>query len=120
MNVGEVLDCVCEGVVRRRVRSYKMNVESSRSYVVFIVYVECYFGVLCVNGGGDCDDDVGVFCDDFGDVEIMCGKMIFVDLVGSECLKYSGSEDVGSRETSLINKSFFVFGKVILIFVDEL
>ena len=118
-NAGEALDCVREGAARRRVRSHKMNAESSRSHAVLTVHVERYFGAPRANGGGDRDDDVGASCDDSGDVEITRGKMTFVDLAGSERLKHSGSEDAGSRETSLINKSLFALGKVISILADE-
>lgn len=116
-NAGEALDCVREGAARRRVRSHKMNAESSRSHAVLTVHVERHFETPRANGGGDHDDDGGASCD--GDVEITRGKMTFVDLAGSERLKHSGSEEAGSRETSLINKSLFALGKVISILADE-
>ena len=40
------------------------------------------------------------------------GKICFVDLAGSERLKDSKSEGVMLKETTNINKSLFVLGKV--------
>ena len=53
-----------EGAARRRVRSHKMNAESSRSHAVLTVHVERHFGAPRANGGGDRDDDGGASCDD--------------------------------------------------------
>ena len=43
---------------------------------------------------------------------VLPGKICFVDLAGSERLKDSKSEGVMLKETTNINKSLFVLGKV--------
>jgi hypothetical protein len=117
-NAGEALDCVREAAARRRVRSHNMNAESSRSHAVLTVHVERHFETPRARGDVDHDAD-GDARDDRRDVQITRGKMTFVDLAGSERLKHSGSEDAGSRETSLINKSLFALGKVMSILADD-
>ena len=101
----EALAIVLDGTARRRVRAHNLNASSSRSHAVLTVHVERHFeesnaphNVRCIRG-----------------------KMTFVDLAGSERLKQSGSgsEDVATRETSLINKSLFALGKVIATLADE-
>ncbi|CEF99061.1 P-loop containing nucleoside triphosphate hydrolase [Ostreococcus tauri] len=105
----EALDLVHLGAARRQVRAHNLNASSSRSHAVLTVHVDRHFNV-----GGDDDGAAGN-----DSVRCVRGKMTFVDLAGSERLKLSGSEDIATRETSLINKSLFALGKVIATLAEE-
>lgn len=55
------------------------------------------------------DRDTGVLCE-----AVRYGRVLFVDLAGSENLKTSGTSDsVTLKETGSINKSLFTLGSVI-------
>ncbi|GAB5361717.1 hypothetical protein AAMO2058_000736800 [Amorphochlora amoebiformis] len=81
-----------EGHKNRTVRSHALNLASSRSHSIFTVYVDVF----------DRDKD-----------STIRGKISFIDLAGSENVKYSHAEGVTLKETNNINKSLFTLGKVI-------
>lgn len=81
------------GNKRRKQRSHFLNAESSRSHAILTMYLH----------------EEGIPSD-----TLVCSKINFVDLAGSERLKESGSDDdISIKETSNINKSLFLLGKVI-------
>jgi hypothetical protein len=88
-----MLEVVHTGMQHRHVGSHQLNMESSRSHSLMIIYC----------------DVVGAA----GAAPLRRGKICFVDLAGSERLKDSKSEGAMLKETTNINKSLFVLGKVI-------
>lgn len=93
----EDLMCIAaEGHRNRHVASHQMNQDSSRSHSIFTIHVE---------GQGT---EQGIAPRN--------GKLVFVDLAGSENLKSSQSTSV--KETSSINKSLFSLGSVIAALGD--
>jgi len=85
----------------RSVAAHQLNRDSSRSHMLFTVYVDSMVK------GAD------------GHITTRHGKITFVDLAGSERLKESKSEGATLRETGAINKSLFTLGKVIASLCDR-
>ena len=81
-----------EGNNNRKRASHNLNVDSSRSHVIFTMYFERR---------------------DEPDAPPKLGRIHFVDLAGSEKLKDSESTGVHGDETKSINKSLFALGNVI-------
>lgn len=87
-----------QGHTRRSVSSHQMNADSSRSHALVTVQIE-------MRAPGST-------------TPIRVGKIIFVDLAGSENLKAVGSSGVSTRETGQINKSLFALSTCIAILGD--
>lgn len=94
-NAEDAIAVVNEGVRNRKVGSHNLNSESSRSHSIFIVDVDC-FGT-----------------ENNGERFLQSGKLLFVDLAGSEKLKQTGSTGEVMHEAKNINKSLLTLGKVI-------
>ncbi|KAG2428082.1 hypothetical protein HYH02_014473 [Chlamydomonas schloesseri] len=92
-----MMDVIRTGMKHRHVGSHELNIESSRSHSIMTIYLT----------STPADPSAA----DFGTPRM--GKISFVDLAGSERLKDSKSEGVMLKETTNINKSLFVLGKVI-------
>ena len=92
----ELADLVTRAVAHRKVGTHELNLESSRSHSIMTVHLNVV------------PTDPGAW--DYGSVRQ--GKISFVDLAGSERLKDSKSEGAMLKETTNINKSLFVLGKV--------
>ena len=80
------------GLKVRRTASTKMNVESSRSHLVFSLVIETT---------------------DLQTQQVTRGKISFVDLAGSERVKKSGASGDTMKEAQAINKSLSALGDVI-------
>lgn len=91
-DVSDLLAVLSEGNNNRKRASHLLNVDSSRSHVIFTVYVERR---------------------DAPDAPPKLGKVHFIDLAGSEKLRDSESTGVHCEETKSINKSLFALGHVI-------
>lgn len=91
-DVSDLLAVLGEGGANRKRAAHKLNVDSSRSHVLFTIYFERR---------------------DNPSAPPKYGKINFVDLAGSERLKDSESTGVNADETRSINKSLFTLGKVI-------
>ncbi|EPY36670.1 kinesin, partial [Strigomonas culicis] len=92
-----LVECECEedlllvlreGQANRQRSCHMLNADSSRSHVLFTMYAETHRA----------------------DGPTRYGKITFVDLAGSECLKDTGSD---VRETRSINQSLFALGNVL-------
>ena len=92
-SVDDLLAVLEEGNTNRKRASHRLNIDSSRSHVVFTVYVE-----RKARGSR---------------APPKLGKINFIDLAGSERLRDSGSTGVNAQETKSINKSLFALGNVI-------
>lgn len=90
--ISDLIAVLQEGNNNRKRASHKLNVDSSRSHVIFTMYIERR------DGPG---------------APVKLGKINFVDLAGSEKLKDSESSGVHGEETKAINKSLFALGNVI-------
>ena len=89
--VDDLLAVLEQGSATRKRASHLLNVDSSRSHVVFSVMLERKQGLSPPR----------------------LGKVNFVDLAGSEKLRDSGSTGQMQTETKSINRSLFTLGKVI-------
>ncbi|KAF5827751.1 P-loop containing nucleoside triphosphate hydrolase protein, partial [Dunaliella salina] len=94
--IEEMLKVIHSGMQHRHVGSHELNIESSRSHSLMTIH--CHALPSDPNAW-----DQGA---------ARCGKICFVDLAGSERLKDSKSEGTMLKETTNINKSLFVLGKV--------
>lgn len=92
----QMTEFVNKAMTHRKVGSHELNLESSRSHSIMTVYVQAM------------PTDPTAW--DYGSMRN--GKISFVDLAGSERLKDSKSEGSMLKETTNINKSLFVLGKV--------
>jgi hypothetical protein len=90
--VSDLMAVLTEGNNNRKRASHLLNVDSSRSHVIFTIYVERR---------------------DAPDAPPKLGKVHFIDLAGSEKLKDSESSGVHCEETKSINTSLFALGHVI-------
>ncbi|KAG2487271.1 hypothetical protein HYH03_014112 [Edaphochlamys debaryana] len=95
--VETMMEVIRTGMKHRHVGSHELNIESSRSHSIMTIFLHAT----------PSDPNAA----DFGTPRI--GKISFVDLAGSERLKDSKSEGAMLKETTNINKSLFVLGKVI-------
>jgi hypothetical protein len=91
-SIEDFLAVLEEGANNRKRASHNLNVDSTRSHVIFTIYIERR---------------------DAPSAPPKLGKINFVDLAGSEKLKDSESSGVHSEETKSINKSLFALGNVI-------
>lgn len=98
----ETLQVLSLAVRHRRVGSHEMNTESSRSHSIFTVHI----------------DATPTRPDDHEYGMTRYGKVSFVDLAGSERLRDSKSVGETLRETTNINRSLFMLGKVIAALAD--
>lgn len=96
-NIDDILSVLAEGAANRKRAAHNLNDDSSRSHVIFTIYVER----VRVPPGSTVKAPPSL------------GKINFVDLAGSERLRDSGSEGVNAIETRSINKSLFALGNVI-------
>jgi hypothetical protein len=92
LNSEDLVAVLEEGNNNRKRGSHNLNVDSSRSHVIFTMYFELR---------------------DAPDAPPKLGRIHFVDLAGSEKLKDSESSGVHEDETKAINKSLFALGNVI-------
>ena len=97
-NEDEILDVIQTGLKVRKTANTKMNVESSRSHLIFSLIIETT------------DSQTGT---------ITKGKLSFVDLAGSERVKKSGAEGDTLKEAQAINKSLSALGDVISALASE-
>lgn len=102
-DVGSMVNVIRTGMKHRHVGSHELNIESSRSHSIMTITV-------CASA----NDPQSV---DYGTPRF--GKICFVDLAGSERLKDSKSEGAMLKETTNINKSLFVLGKVISCLAEK-
>lgn len=86
------------GLSVRKVTSTNMNVESSRSHLIFSLVIECT---------------------DLQTQTVTRGKLSFVDLAGSERVKKSGATGDTMKEAQAINKSLSALGNVISALATE-
>jgi hypothetical protein len=92
LNSEDLVAVLQEGNNNRKRASHNLNVDSSRSHVIFTMYFERR---------------------EAPDAPPKLGRIHFVDLAGSEKLKDSESSGVHEDETKAINKSLFALGNVI-------
>lgn len=97
-NEDDILDVIQTGLKVRKTAGTKMNVESSRSHLIFSLIIETT------------DSQTGT---------ITKGKLSFVDLAGSERVKKSGAEGDTLKEAQAINKSLSALGDVISALASE-
>ncbi|KXZ48343.1 hypothetical protein GPECTOR_28g750 [Gonium pectorale] len=95
--VDTMMEVIRTGMKHRHVGSHELNIESSRSHSIMTIVLHA--------------TPTDPSAADFGTPRI--GKISFVDLAGSERLKDTKSEGAMLKETTNINKSLFVLGKVI-------
>lgn len=94
----EIIDVIQMGLKMRKTAGTKMNVESSRSHLIFSLVLETT------------DVQTG---------SVTRGKLSFVDLAGSERVKKSGAEGDTLKEAQAINKSLSALGDVISALASE-
>ena len=94
----EIMGVIEAGLSVRKVTSTKMNVESSRSHLIFSLVIETT---------------------DLQTQAVTRGKLSFVDLAGSERLKKSGATGDTMKEAQAINKSLSALGNVISALATE-
>ena len=99
-SLSDVLAVLQEGGRNRKRAAHKLNVDSSRSHVMFTIYFESRDSSTTVASPP------------------RLGKINFVDLAGSEKLKDSGSTGSVLTETKSINRSLFTLGNVISCLVS--
>ena len=95
---GEIIEVIQTGLKVRKTAGTKMNVESSRSHLIFSLVMETT------------DLQTGA---------LTKGKLSFVDLAGSERVKKSGAEGDTLKEAQAINKSLSALGDVISALASE-
>ena len=88
----EILDILETGLLQRRTSKTRMNETSSRSHAIFIIRISCK---NTLNG------------------IVKSGKLMFVDLAGSEKVKKTGATGQTLEEAKKINKSLSALGNVI-------
>ncbi|KAL7839306.1 hypothetical protein SRHO_G00259640 [Serrasalmus rhombeus] len=91
-SAGELFALFEQGCANRRIAATKMNVESSRSHLIFSIMLESR---NLTNGS------------------ISFGKLNLVDLAGSERAAKTGARDDQLKEANSINKSLSALGDVI-------
>lgn len=92
-NYDELMDIYRSGEKNRHVRSTKMNSVSSRSHLIFSIYISAI---------------------NLSSQEKSFGKLTLVDLAGSENRKKTQiTEEKGNQEALSINKSLLALGDVI-------
>jgi hypothetical protein len=121
-SVEDVLAVAQEAQRNRVVRAHALNQDSSRSHAIFILQIEREMMVpastskeqsAADGSGGNNDPAVPLV------PTMRYGKLIFVDLAGSENLKQSKSSGADAMaETCAINKSLFTLGAVISLLSD--
>ncbi|CAL55645.1 FERM/acyl-CoA-binding protein, 3-helical bundle [Ostreococcus tauri] len=94
----EIIGVIQSGLKGRKTAGTKMNVESSRSHLIFSLVLETT------------DLQTGA---------VTKGKLSFVDLAGSERVKKSGAEGDTLKEAQAINKSLSALGDVISALASE-
>ena len=94
----EIIDVIQTGLKMRKTAGTKMNVESSRSHLIFSLVLET---------------------SDLQTGSVTRGKLSFVDLAGSERVKKSGAEGDTLKEAQAINKSLSALGDVISALASE-
>ena len=94
----DILSVIDKGLGQRKTTSTKMNVESSRSHLIFSLVMETT---------------------DLQTQNVTKGKLSFVDLAGSERVKKSGATGDTMKEAQAINKSLSALGDVISALADE-
>ena len=94
----DIMHVIDAGLSVRKVTSTKMNVESSRSHLIFSLIVETT---------------------DLQTQTVTRGKLSFVDLAGSERVKKSGATGDTMKEAQAINKSLSALGNVISALATE-
>lgn len=94
----EITEVIQAGLKVRKTAGTKMNVESSRSHLIFSLIIETT------------DLQTGA---------LTKGKLSFVDLAGSERVKKSGAEGDTLKEAQAINKSLSALGDVISALASE-
>jgi hypothetical protein len=94
----EIIEVIHTGLKVRKTAGTKMNVESSRSHLIFSLVMETT------------DLQTGA---------LTKGKLSFVDLAGSERVKKSGAEGDTLKEAQAINKSLSALGDVISALASE-
>nr|CCM12945.1 Putative kinesin-like protein [Leishmania guyanensis] len=103
-----------EGQRNRQRGSHALNLDSSRSHVVFTVFFEARDEAAAATSSGDIGSD-GAPSSPLGASAPLCttryGRLVFVDLAGSERLKKTLS--TSTAETKSINKSLFTLGRVL-------
>ncbi|GFR52859.1 hypothetical protein Agub_g15486 [Astrephomene gubernaculifera] len=95
--IDTMMDVIRTGMQHRHVGSHELNIESSRSHAIMTLTLHA--------------TPADPAAADYGAPRM--GKISFVDLAGSERLKDTKSEGAMLKETTNINKSLFVLGKVI-------
>ena len=90
----EALECLRRGDTVRKTASTLMNNQSSRSHVIFTVYMER------VVYDGD-------------SAQVLCSKLHIVDLAGSERNKRTGNVGVRMKESININTGLLALGNVV-------
>ena len=94
----DIMNVIDAGLSVRKTTSTKMNVESSRSHLIFSLIIETT---------------------DLQTQQVTRGKLSFVDLAGSERVKKSGATGDTMKEAQAINKSLSALGDVISALADE-
>jgi len=94
----DIKHVITSGLNVRKVSSTKMNVESSRSHLIFSLVIETT---------------------DLQTQAVTRGKLSFVDLAGSERTKKSGAAGEQMKEAQAINKSLSALGNVISALASE-
>ena len=94
----EIMHVIDTGLSVRKTTSTKMNMESSRSHLIFSLVIEST---------------------DLQTQAVTRGKLSFVDLAGSERVKKSGAEGDTMKEAQAINKSLSALGNVISALATE-
>ncbi|XP_066509738.1 uncharacterized protein [Hoplias malabaricus] len=97
-SAGELFALFEQGCANRRIAATKMNVESSRSHLIFSIMLESH---NLTNGS------------------VSFGKLNLVDLAGSERAAKTGARDDQLKEANSINKSLSALGDVISALATE-
>ena len=105
-NLGEALQVVKAGKMKRTTGRTEMNAFSSRSYSILTCRVVIY---------PPKDDSQQLGATD----QVVKAKLTFVDLAGSERLKQTKSEKIQKQEGISINTHLFVLAKVISALAEK-